>query len=110
MIFADATPPDPNAFLQFWLIIGFLASIFSNIVVAVVVLIGRKQKREVSFTFDAASKEEFVKHVEDNDKQRGLLHKRIDDVIDDYNAKFQSLPNEIVALLKNTGAIRPRQS
>lgn len=106
MMLAETTTPDPKAFFQFWLIIGFLASIFSNLVVAAVVLMGRKQKREVSFTFDAASKEEFLKHVADNDNQRGLLHKRIDDVIDDYNAKFQSLPNEIVALLKNTGAIR----
>lgn len=53
-----------------------------------------------------ASKLEFQQHVRDTDKQRGLLHKRMDEAIRDYNEKFQSLPNEIVALLRNTGNLK----
>jgi hypothetical protein len=53
-----------------------------------------------------ASKPEFFEHVRDNDKQRGILHNRIDRAIDDYNEKFQALPNEIVALLRNTGNLK----
>jgi hypothetical protein len=53
-----------------------------------------------------ASKPEFQEHVRDNDRQRGILHKRLDDAIQDYNEKFQALPNEIVALLRNTGNLK----
>ena len=51
-------------------------------------------------------KTDFSAHVRDNDKQRGVLHGRIDDVVADYNEKFQKLPNEIVALLSNTGNLK----
>lgn len=53
-----------------------------------------------------AAQDEFAEHVRDNDKQRGILHQRIDAAIADYNEKFQKLPNEIVALLRNTGNLR----
>lgn len=53
-----------------------------------------------------ALRADFIGHVKDNDKQRGIIHKRLDDAIADYNEKFQALPNEIVALLRNTGNLK----
>lgn len=64
------------------------------------------QPLDVNLVEQFASRREFLDHVRDNDKQRAILHKRMDDCIKDYNEKFQQLPNEIVALLRNTGNLR----
>lgn len=53
-----------------------------------------------------ASREDFQQHVMDNETQRSILHSRVDRAIEDYNRKFQALPNEIVALLRNTGNLK----
>jgi hypothetical protein len=56
----NGTPtPEPNSFLQFWIIIGFIG----QIVTIVVMLSNRKQKREVNFAFTPASKAEHDQHV-----------------------------------------------
>jgi uncharacterized membrane-anchored protein YhcB (DUF1043 family) len=55
--------PEPNAFLQFWIIILFVAQIISLIVGIVVASANRKQRREVSFTETPASKKDFDQHV-----------------------------------------------
>ena len=60
----NGTPtPNPNAFLQFWIIIGFIAMVIGQIVTIVVMLSNRKQKREVNFAFAPASKAEHDEHV-----------------------------------------------
>ncbi len=51
--------PEPNSFLQFWIIVGFVAFILLQLVTLVITLSGRKQKREVSFSETPASKKEF---------------------------------------------------
>lgn len=61
---------------------------------------------EQRFHDQFAAKSEFLEHVRNNDRQRGIIHKRIDDLIRDYNDKFQAQPNEIVALLRNTGNLK----
>src|SRR5580698_3174488 len=53
-----------------------------------------------------ASKPDFNAHVVDNDKNREIIHERINEAIKDYNQKFQDLPGEIVALLRNAGALK----
>ena len=51
--------PEPNSFLQFWIIVGFIAMVIGQVITIVVMVSNRKQKREVSFTEEAASKKEF---------------------------------------------------
>lgn len=51
--------PEPNSFLQFWVIVAFLVMIGSQLVSIVVSLVNRKQQREVTFSFEPASKKEF---------------------------------------------------
>lgn len=51
--------PDPNQFLQFWIIILFIAQLISLVVGIGVSLANRKLKREVSFSETPASKKEF---------------------------------------------------
>lgn len=51
--------PEANSFLQFWIIVGFIAVIVGQIISIVVSLVNRKQRREVSFTETPASKKEF---------------------------------------------------
>lgn len=51
--------PDATHFLQFWLTIALIVSVLSGIASMFAAFGGRKQKREVSFTFTPASKEEF---------------------------------------------------
>jgi hypothetical protein len=53
-----------------------------------------------------ASKPDFNAHVADNDKNREILHERVNEAIRDYNQKFQDLPGEIIALLRNAGALK----
>jgi uncharacterized protein YpmS len=65
-----------------------------------------QQPVDIKLIEQLVSKDDFMAHVRENDRQRGLLHKRLDDAIKDYNEKFQALPNEIVALLRNTGNLR----
>jgi len=55
--------PEANSFLQFWIIVGFIAVIGMNVVSLIIALANRKQRREVSFTETPASKKEFDVHV-----------------------------------------------
>lgn len=75
------------------------------------------QKREVTFEFTPASKELFDVHVRSNREEHDQLHTKISGVdrgsrdrlektVQDFNDKFQSLPSEIIALLRNTGVIK----
>jgi len=98
-----------------WMLGGMIISTLLTLggLIISIVAINKKQEVQISdqpisikLQEQFAGKHEFQEHVQDNDRQRGMLHKRIDRVIADYNDKFQTLPNEIVALLKNTGAIK----
>lgn len=55
----NSATPEPNSFLQFWVIIGFIAMVVGQIISIIVMLANRKQQREVSFLFEPASKKEF---------------------------------------------------
>ena len=93
-MFAEATP-EPNGFLQFWIIVGFLASVIGSVVSVVVMLANRKQKREVSFSFEPASKVEFERHVEWNRREHESLHSKIGGVERGSNAMVEKIRQEI---------------
>lgn len=69
--------PEPHAFLQFWIIIAFIAMVVGQIISIVVSLANRKQQREVTFTFKPASKEEFDAHAADCRHERAALRAEI---------------------------------
>lgn len=89
------------------------------------------QKREVSFSTEFVRKSEIqvitdrIRHVEEQmgmihrelkedraalmiaDEQRSAkIHDRMNELSSDFNDKFQSLPNEVIVILKNTGALK----
>lgn len=83
-----------------------------------------KQKREVSIESvpegPCARKEDLERHKEENRDEHEHLHskigsseraahKRMDELVNDYNEKFQQLPHQIIALMRNAGIIRPEQ-
>ena len=89
MMLASAPAPDGNSFLNWWLALGLVVSVLGNIATPIIILVinARKQKREVSFTFEPASKQEFDKHVQDTkdgfdriDRQRAEGAHRVDDL------------------------------
>jgi ABC-type protease/lipase transport system fused ATPase/permease subunit len=55
----NTSTPEAGSFLQFWIVIGFIAVIGVNVLNFFTLLSNRKQKREVNFAFEPASKEEF---------------------------------------------------
>jgi hypothetical protein len=76
-----------------------------------------KQKREITFEFTPASKEAFDNLVLSNRQEHDQLHAkisaidrgsrdRLEKTVQDFNDKLQSLPSEIIALLRNTGVIK----
>lgn len=70
--FASTGVPEPKSFLELWIAVGFVASILGN--VFQMVRGSQRQKREVSFSFTPASKEEFDKHaLEDAQVHRELM-------------------------------------
>ena len=71
------TAPDPHSFSQFWIIIAFIAAVGANLVTIVVLVSNRKQKREVSFGFEPASKTEFEKHADWNRREHENLFAKI---------------------------------
>lgn len=120
-MFAQATPPDSTHLLQLVLIVSLFATIASAIATVVNVVSNRKQRREVNFAFEPASKVEFDKHSEENkrahehlytvisSKERGLreeaawntdkLHDKVNAVANDVSGLKQSneLQNQLMA-------------
>lgn len=94
MIFADATP-NANSYLQFWLSLSLIASVGASLLAVVGYFSNRKQKREVSFSFEPASKEEFMAHVERNEREHENIFKKIGGVergaMERLDAKFAAM-------------------
>src|SRR5687767_7356399 len=70
-----ATTPDPKMFTELWVIAAFLLGVAVNVVA--LVMVGRKQKREVSFSFEPASKEDFEAHIAQNQREHENLFSKI---------------------------------
>lgn len=77
-LFASAATPKPESFLELWITLGFMASIAANIFT--VVRVSKTQKREITFSFDPASKEDFDRHVVENKREHEQLFSRINAV------------------------------
>lgn len=105
--------------LDIWMLIATLVMAIGTAVMAVIMWMDRSKRAEIKISPQPvkvaitdelhdrfASREDFLAHCRDNEKQREKLHGRIDDAIADYNQKFQNLPGEIVALLRHTGALK----
>lgn len=123
MLLAATETPDPIHFQQFWLIIAFLASVFSNVVVAAVVLINRKQKREINYAFEPASKEALEQHVMETKQNfhriaqdraedlrasslsRKAIYDKLDQTRRDLTDKIEGVPDQVIATLRNFGVI-----
>ena len=81
----------------------------------------RSARRSVTVEDGAATRQELAKLAAENREEHQLLHKRVSETADaseersremvrDYNEKFQQLPFQIVAHLRNTGVIRDRDA
>lgn len=91
MMLAQGTP-SAQGLMDFVLIIGLLASIAGNI--AMVVSARKTQKREVSFGFIPAAKDEFDKHVEDNRREHESLFSKIGGVERGHLARMDAVSRE----------------
>jgi uncharacterized membrane protein len=97
IMLAETTAPDPKAFLQFWLILGLIFSVLANIVTPVVILsgIGRKQKREVNFAVEPASKVEFDQHVIQNQREHENIFSRLNGADRGHSGQFERVRQEM---------------
>lgn len=89
--------PDPNIAWQVILTIGVLVAIGANIFTA-----ARAQKREVSFSFEPASKEEFKRHMAANAQEHRDLFAKIGGV---DRGSGQKISSEIQAMHVRVNAI-----
>jgi hypothetical protein len=87
--------PTPSAFWEFILIIAFLAGVVVNIVTIFVLLSNRKEKREVNFAFEPASKTEFEKHCELNRAEHSVIFSRFSGVEDSASRRGAALYEKI---------------
>lgn len=89
-----AQTPDAAQFLQFWIIIGFLTMVGGQAATLIVMLSNRKQKREVSFGFEAPTKGDFEKHVEQNRREHENLFSKIGGIERGAGARMDALAHE----------------
>jgi hypothetical protein len=93
MMIAEALPaPDPRFVWELILVLGSLASIGANIATALSVR--RTQRREVSFQFTPASKEEFERHVASNKQEHENLFSKIGGVERGSTARLDEFSKE----------------
>jgi hypothetical protein len=74
-LIGEAAAPTPAQFSAFWFVLAFMATVAANI--AAVIAVARKQKREVTFGFEPASKVEFTKYVDQNQREHENLFSKI---------------------------------
>jgi hypothetical protein len=112
-LLAQAT--NNNSDIITWGIILTLTTVAANIVAVVLAFSNRKQKREVSFGFVPASKEEFDKHLAENHAEftrirearekdaemAGQSRKRLYDKMDDIETQISEMPGRIVTDILN---------
>ncbi len=89
-----------NSEVVTWGIILTLTTIASN--VALVIGTRRAQKREVSFEFNAASKDEFDKAQASNTRIHDLLFKEIKDTSKDCGDKISTVGHDVAGLKAET--------
>lgn len=103
MMLAEAT----NSDVITWGFILVITTILANI--AVIVGTRRKQKREVSFEFTPASKEEFDKHIESNKEEHDQLFSKMGGMERGLRGEFSNeikvVRSEMVETVKQLAAL-----
>jgi len=107
-LFADAATPNANAT---WLVLLVLASFGSNIATIIAVVLGaKKQKREVSFEFEPASREEFEKQQDHCTARHAQLFKEIDKLKEntghEMETKIEVVRKDVVAVGKEVASLQ----
>lgn len=92
--FAEAAP-NANNFMGLWLSLNLIGSVVVSVVSIATFFSNRKQKREVSFSFEPASKDEFMAHVERNEREHENMFKKIGGV---ERGAAESLDRKLSAL------------
>ena len=99
-----------NSDIITWGIVITLTTVGANVAAVVLAFSNRKQKREVSFGFIPASKDEFDKHVENNKSEHEQLFSKIGGVerggTANTDKKVDSLRHEITAIGKEVSALQ----
>lgn len=109
MMLADATP-DANSFLQFWLILSLIFSTLTAIGTFLVMVSNRKQKREVNFAFEPASKDEFEKQRDHCTKRHAELFTAIEQadsgISDKTEKKIETIRHEVVGIAREVSEVQ----
>jgi len=91
MILADAAPTGAQ-WNGFWIVAAFLAFFLANVATVVTaVAMNRKQKREVTFGFIPASKDEFDKHVGSNKDEHNQLFAKLGGMERGCNLRMETM-------------------
>jgi hypothetical protein len=93
MMLLDATP-QAGPFLELWVAVAFLAGVAANLVT--LFRVNQKQKREVSFSFEPASKMEFERHVESNRQEHAQLFAKLGGVERGWNERLMGVHKELL--------------
>lgn len=123
-MFAE-TQPTPEAMSQFWMIVVMIVSFASNVVLIVTSIVmvssNKKQRREVTFGFEPASKADFEAHEEWNRREHENLFSKIggvergaqsklEDAINSGNVSREKLHERINDLLAAISRLQGRLS
>ena len=98
MMFAEVQTT-PDDFWKFWCIISSLTAVLASLSQIISLFLNRKERREVTFAFDPAGKEEFDKHAARNEQDHRDLFARIGGVERGAIARMDAMKREIEAKL-----------
>jgi len=93
MMLLDATP-QAGPFLELWVAVAFLAGVAANLVT--LFRVNQKQKREVSFSFEPASKVEFERQVESNRQEHAQIFAKLGGVERGWNDRLTAVHRELL--------------
>lgn len=101
--------PEANHLLQFWLILSLTFSTLVSAATFIVMLANRKQKREVNFAVELASKAEFDRHVEKNEREHENIFTKLGGMDRGQSSKLSveitAVHNRVNGLEKSIGGL-----
>jgi hypothetical protein len=98
MILAETTV-GADDFWKFWCIVSSLTAMLASLSQIISLFLNRRERREVSFAFDPAGKEEFEKHLARNEQEHRDIFARIGGVERGAIARADTVKREIEARL-----------
>ncbi|GEM_PF-5151391 len=90
----QATPDD---FWKFWCIFSSLTAVLASLSQIVSLFLNRKESREVSFAFDPAGKDDFEKHIAQNEQAHRDLFAKIGGVERGAITRMDAMKQDIEA-------------